>query len=205
MTLTVNKTPYTRGFCYNEGMKKTQKPKSIISTRERKLARYRNMLKKIDTVVGGHDDKVDQSMRKAITLLTLMGIAVRSSCEGHTDPHWFDLSPWIAVRAKDKKEELKVRKIVRSYWHYLGNAQAPDMNAIWIYDDALKQHKLLRIQIGPDHFFDLKKEKPKIPLAVRKWFIGEGQKEMERFTGYLWKRYLGEVSVPQNPPPGRRS
>lgn len=174
-------------------------------TRSKKLARYRRVLKKIDTVIGGHADKVDLQVRKAVTLLTLMGVAVRSSCEGHTNPHWFDITPWISVQVKDKKEELKARTIVRSYWHYLGNKQAPDMNAMWIYDDALQQHRLLRIQCGPIHFLNLKKEKPNMPLAVRRWFLSEGQKEMKRFTGYLWKRYFGEVSVPRNPPVGSRS
>lgn len=138
--------------------------KTAVTARRKKLARYHMMLKKIDSWTDGLGEGVDSQIRKTVALLNLLGHRTAMSCEGHLDPHRGAIAPWVDVEIQSKERELKTRKLVRAYWHYLGEKQAPDITAMWMYDSVKGR---LRIQAGPDHFY-LSKEKPNMPLVVRK-------------------------------------
>jgi hypothetical protein len=166
-----------------------------------KLKRYRAMLVKVDTFKDGLGLGVDKEIRKSVALFNLLGLKTTMSCAGHLDPHHGEVSPWVDIERRNKKQELRARKLIRAYWQYTKKKRGPEIAAIQISDDI---PRILRIQVGPSHFNSIRKEKPKMPLAVRKWFLAEGTKEMQALTDYLWKRYRGEVKAVYNAPRGRR-
>jgi hypothetical protein len=78
---------------------------------------------------------------------------------------------------KGKRGEDRLRKLVRAYWQY-NTKRNPNITGIWITDNFpfRRGFKRIRIQAGLEHCNSIKKEKPKMSLAVRRWFLAEGTK-----------------------------
>lgn len=170
---------------------------------EIKKKNYQQTLKGLNKVTDGLGLGIDPKIKKTVALLNLLGFNTSGSCEGHTTPTHGELIPWVDVVVTNKQMEEKIRNLVRAYWQYRFKFPTlSDMFNIVMYDLG-KGPAVIRISAGAELFNGrLDKQKPKIPPVARKWLVEEGQKEMRRFTNYLWKRYMGEISVPRKPQKG---
>ena len=169
-------------------------------------------LKKYLRVARGYTDglgkKMDPGIIRKVALLNALGFVTEGSCEGHVDPKHGDVVPWVHVAVNHNKQtEAKVRQLVRSYWQYRMSADISDLHAIWMH--PLNENKkkktvgTMRIQPGPEVFYNRTERKDKAPRPVLKWFLEHGQNEMKAFTKYLELVYTGKEKLIQNPPKGQ--
>ena len=153
---------------------------------------------------------MDNGIKKTVALLNLLGYTTLASCEGHLDPTHGSLFPWIHVEFGNTRratKELKLRKLLRSFWQYRYRTHAdkrlPDGRSLYMEGLGKGKKKVIRITARFDwELFAQCKDKGKMPLPVRRWFHEEGKKAMHEFTNYLWKVYVGEEKIMRKPPKG---
>lgn len=163
-------------------------------TKAEKLRRYRAILKSMNLTKDRRGMPIDRGIRKAVALLNLMGFDTTASCEGHLDPKHGDLGPWIDIRPERGDYEKKLRRLFKDHWAYEWKRSGKYpveffMPYLWRFG---KTHKI-RIEIGQEVFANVRPDKAKVPLPVRRWVYEGKRAAMRRFTAYLWERYLGAL------------
>jgi hypothetical protein len=146
---------------------------------------------------------VDAGIRKTVALINLLGFNTFMSCAGHMHLDHGTLTPWVDVRVPTQKDEDKLRTIVRSYWQDSKSWSRSSAVALYIDDYALKSDRRLRLSCGMDIVPNIKKDKKRMPEAVREWFYKEGTKEMRLFTQYLQDVFEGKKKPSKKAPKGR--
>lgn len=176
----------------------------------KKLKRYKEALAKVNTYRDGLGLRVDKGIKKTVALLNLLGHTTSASCEGHVEVHHGTLSPWVDIdfgKKNRKQKELKLRKLIRSFWQYRyrtgADMKITDARSLHMEDLGTGKDKQIRIVLHLEwDLFAKFKDKKKMPLPVRKWFSGEGKRAMREFTQYLMKVYTGEERILRNPKQG---
>ncbi|MCL9971987.1 MAG: hypothetical protein NBV63_01075 [Candidatus Pacebacteria bacterium] len=168
--------------------------------------KFKAALAKVGTYHDGLGKKVDPGIKKTVALLNLLGFETVMSCAGHMRPDHGTLTPWIDVLIENKKKEEKFRTLVRSYWQDSKSWARQQVTSLFIDDYALKTDRsALRLESGMDILTNIKRDKKRIPEAVREWFYKEGTKEMRHFTEYLQDVFEGKKKPSKKAPKGRQS